>query len=757
MGRGGMGAVFLAEDAKMERPVAIKFLYGDIHSLKLEERFEREFRLMATLSHPNVATLYAGGRDKESGYLWYAMELVEGRSVDDLIEDAPVPLETVHLIVEQIADAFDYLHPKGIIHRDITPRNVLLTKQNRVVLVDFGLAKDLAMTAMTATGTVVGTPFYMSPEQFTGEELDGRSDIYQLGVVVYEMLTGLRPFQANSALELAMQLNSTKAPLMSEKNKEIPKKWDSIVEKCLQADRELRYRDGSQLLQALAENSKKRAPAPVKKSKPKSEQKSESSSKGPILLSLLAIFLLVFAGFFIGQQKKPNPCTISDFSHLALPGAVRLNWKTSLPCQTSVSIALAAKKGAQGPVSVKATKGATQIHELLITGLFDSTAYLVTVDLLENEKSLPLKVKTASLPLRLIRAQSTEKGLEIEFHGPLCKIEQARLSGSRWKTASFNLNALPNDKFILKLPKAIRHIEGISLKVSLPTGVQRYVTVTGLLAKKVGRLSNKLSAINARAFTEKLGVNALSIITKHISEAEEDLNPLTKPEKMRQRKEKLQKRKVLAKRISEKLAKKEIISDFKKASAIAPLVFEHKLLPEVGKERFYKAIMRAARLFIHFDRFMLAVDFTEPLPPLGPYSLQLVKPPTVTKELILLKSSEGPVKLGLIPMIRREQVHQWKTNFTLPKLPKNAQPALRLKTTSFRYLAAMAKINDNNEFLIFNRPLLPYEEDKKITLYQLMPRQALLEGKNEIRLSFEWVFLDVIGWSLAFDEIALVW
>ncbi|MDX1741915.1 MAG: serine/threonine-protein kinase, partial [Rhodothermales bacterium] len=194
LGGGGMGVVYCAEDLHLERTAALKFLSPHLSSDDLaKERFKREARAASALNHPNICTIY--DIDEEEGRLFIAMAHYDGRTLKKVLKDGDVALPEVLDYVRQIAVGLDAAHQKGIIHRDIKPANVFLTRDNRIVILDFGLAKLVGATDITASDYTVGTFGYMSPEQIRGEAVDRRSDLWSLGVVFYELLAGKRPFQ----------------------------------------------------------------------------------------------------------------------------------------------------------------------------------------------------------------------------------------------------------------------------------------------------------------------------------------------------------------------------------------------------------------------------------------------------------------------------------------------------------------------------------------------------------------------------------
>lgn len=200
IGRGGMGTVYKAWDSSRKGHVALKVLPSYfIHDGLFVERFRRESQAAASLHHPHIVQLYEAG--EREGTLFMAMQYVDGGTLKELLQrEAPLDPEKCLPIVEHVAAALDYAHEEGFVHRDVKPTNILLTKEGQAILTDFGIAKAAAGTSLTRTGFGMGTPEYMSPEQSQGKDVDRRSDVYSLGIILYEMLTGQVPFSAETPL-----------------------------------------------------------------------------------------------------------------------------------------------------------------------------------------------------------------------------------------------------------------------------------------------------------------------------------------------------------------------------------------------------------------------------------------------------------------------------------------------------------------------------------------------------------------------------
>ncbi len=247
LAQGGMAEVYLARDQLLTRPVALKALFPEFaREPSFVERFRREAQAAANLNHPNIVAIYDWGQ--ESGTYFIVMEYVEGRSVRDLIRsEAPVDGNTTAEIAAEIASALAFAHRNGVVHRDVKPGNVLLTQQGTVKVTDFGIARAGTSDGLTQTGSVMGTATYFSPEQAQGLVVDGRSDVYSLGVVMYEMVTGVPPFSGDSPVAVAYKHVREDPIPPSERNPDVPPGLEQVILTALAKDPEHRYQSADDL------------------------------------------------------------------------------------------------------------------------------------------------------------------------------------------------------------------------------------------------------------------------------------------------------------------------------------------------------------------------------------------------------------------------------------------------------------------------------------------------------------------------------
>lgn len=242
IGRGGMATVLKGYDPRFRRDIAIKLLPREfLHDPEFRARFQREAQTIAALEHPAIVPVYDFGEADEQLYL--VMRLMNGGSLADKLEKGPLSITETARIVERLAPALDSAHALGIIHRDLKPSNILFDQWDNPYLADFGIVKLIAgsSTALTATGGLVGTPAYMSPEQVRGvDELDGRSDIYAMGIILFQMLTGKLPYNANTPIGLAFMHVTEPVPNIVEANDSLPYACQSVIDKAMAKDRDTR-------------------------------------------------------------------------------------------------------------------------------------------------------------------------------------------------------------------------------------------------------------------------------------------------------------------------------------------------------------------------------------------------------------------------------------------------------------------------------------------------------------------------------------
>jgi serine/threonine protein kinase len=250
IGHGGMAVVYRARQESLDRTVAVKVLSENLAaSTEFMERFRREARTAASMRHPNVITVHDFGED-DRGVPYLVLEYIGGPTLADLM-DVGLDDQRIPDLLDQIAAGLDYAHARGVIHRDIKPGNVLMTEDGRAVLADFGLAWLLEGAHLTLTGGVIGTPEYMSPEQAAGNPIDHRCDVYALGVVLYEMLVGDRPFIAETPIGVLLMHLQDEPPSLLEARPDLPLPVAEVLEKALVKDPNERYSSAGELARAF--------------------------------------------------------------------------------------------------------------------------------------------------------------------------------------------------------------------------------------------------------------------------------------------------------------------------------------------------------------------------------------------------------------------------------------------------------------------------------------------------------------------------
>lgn len=255
LGQGASGKVYLADQHTTGREIALKLLSLEKNvEPKAQERFAREARIAARLSHPNTITVYDSGQDGELHFI--AMEYLSGQPLSLRIKEGPLSPQAAIQITLQILASLEDAHQQGIVHRDLKPENIFLSRrgtQETVKVLDFGIAKARRESGLTTEGTTYGTPHYMSPEQCCNEELDGRADLYSVGVILYEMLCGERPFQGNSSMEIASKQLNVAPPSLFKKRASLrgARALVQVVERAMSKNKEKRFANAKEMSQAL--------------------------------------------------------------------------------------------------------------------------------------------------------------------------------------------------------------------------------------------------------------------------------------------------------------------------------------------------------------------------------------------------------------------------------------------------------------------------------------------------------------------------
>ncbi len=314
IGVGGMASVYQARQESVGRDVAVKTISTNLIGVTdFSRRFEREARTIASLSHPHILKVFDYGQYQNSVYL--VMELMTGGSLADLIRKGPLPLDEVLRVLDQIAPALDYAHRRSIIHRDLKPQNVLMDDEGNAYLMDFGIAKMVQdKTNLTVTGMMMGTPAYMSPEQWNSTSVDSRADIYALGVILYEMLSGALPFDGDTPFRLMHQHVYETPPHITRARHDLPEAVNEVLDKALAKERDQRYTTAEELVRAF------------KGALHLNEQPADPSQQAPVRATSTRrpTEQMDDDTFVLNKDKRPTPATFLMARKITDTAALRL-------------------------------------------------------------------------------------------------------------------------------------------------------------------------------------------------------------------------------------------------------------------------------------------------------------------------------------------------------------------------------------------------------------------------------------------------
>lgn len=432
IGGGGMADVYRAHDNLLDRSVAVKVLRSQFtDDEEFVTRFRREAQAAARLSHPNIVNIYDVGRDEDIYYI--VMEYISGETLKErIIREGPFPVEIAVRIALEIAEALEHAHQNNIVHCDIKPHNILTTRTGRVKVTDFGIAKAVTSATLTQTGTIIGSVHYFSPEQAKGTSVSDKSDIYSLGVVLYEMLTGVVPFTGDTPISIALKHLQEEPKMPREINPNIPPLLEAVVLKAMAKSPEQRFSDIGEMITdlRLAQNylrddqtrrlSKEDYPTQVlpRVTAPEVETGSEDKPQPPVtrklkrtwIWALVALLLLGFAtGAFLAYGKFWSP------SEVTVPNVVGKQVDTARNILISSNLRVSVTDGFSDKVPVgyvisQSPEAGTTVKEQRTINLIVSKGAEVTVvpDLRGlNRRDAELQLKNAGLKLGRVDEQFT--------------------------------------------------------------------------------------------------------------------------------------------------------------------------------------------------------------------------------------------------------------------------------------------------------------------------------------------------------------
>ena len=765
LGAGAMAVVFLANDVKEDRQVAIKVLPSPSgeEAKQLLKRFEREFRSCSRLDHPSIIKLYSFGTIADSYY--YAMEYVDGPDLrEELDFHGNFDDKKGFDFVDQMARAFKHYHASSIVHRDLKPTNIMVY-DNRYIITDFGLARDLARTQMTQTGTVIGSPLYMSPELATGRKADHRSDIFQLGAITYEALTGKCPFDGTSLQEVLGKIVAYDPPPVTDHNPMLSKGWNVLLDRCMEKEPIDRYQNGADILfdlEKLREGNLtvSRRTAPIKRSRaaepiteedlerPTRPQKVRRRSSAPpfketksappsnrkylpfaaLCIPLLLLLLHLFWGSgpenYSSQQVKVTPAVTS----------ATITWTSAIPYKSKVKLLTNGS-----PTFVDDRFAGTKEHRVIIEGLEPSRQYKVRIVYPSGEMSLPKQFATKELAINVQSAMWQGDRLELEWSAnvdgpwqlqvregegrPLFSKAEIIKEGEKTKyRAAIDVQRERAQSLLLELPKGFAGKEALSL------------ALRSWLIARSEELKRPFASFDVKELIHDVTLKLAPDADKLIDDLDKG-----KPNIAEEKRIAVVKGRRARVLIEERLARAGVLRAEEQVRKIANLLLGGPFLNGQQKAALYSQVQKVHRYYFaaRFNESAISYEYN-PIP--GDFDLSITPLAGDVEEIELYSRPEGEFyKMGIqnslfIDMMENKM--ELTMNATVKDLSNVEAAEIRLRTiANYRLIVLLMQVNSMPKITVpdirnWHEKFKGHE--RSTLLCQRIPVDVLKEGRNSI-------------------------
>ena len=732
IGEGGMATVYLCHDRETKQKVALKVV--TVQSADggfSRRRFRREFLLTKRVNHANVISLHHFGSIDENTF-YTAMDYIEGKDLMNHLEDEGYLAEAdIQSLALKLARALAALHGEDVIHRDLKPANIMIVDGKEPIIMDFGLARALDMTRMTETGTILGTPLYMAPEQTQGEATDHRADIYQFGAIVFEMLTGQPPFTGKTIAELLNNILERQAPLVSSIAPSLSRRWDHIIDRCLQKAPQLRYENADELIKELERvlDPIEEELLPTRKQTYKEEQK--PSSRGtqtkkrlktnrfsPALAYAVVAGVFIVALAFLIPQNKAKSYSHNNLQMDSSLTTIALCWQSKEPYPTVVQILK--------PISLKVRAGnePTRNHVVHLEGLEENTSYGFKIIYPENRSSLLKKAKTKAFKVKIVNAIEKENGLTLMWRisPPAKEIKlKTRPTSVTAEKASYTSTGFGQST----LTGPYWQLANLELVATYGQSTVRNCSLDTVLLEELQKVVSTMQRQDRKEFLEELAQTSANspavFVNRLTASSNEELA----------RKRKLQQ---LDKLIAKwKKVHKRLFTHWTRACEISALVLGSRMLPLETRRQFDNSLntMMALHAFYTYE-----CGFAPPFSYAHRGQFSFLREPQGKphkKIEILSRDKNNLLCLGIHLVIGREAERRWQKEFDINDIERFDRAELNFDFNGFDNGSLMIFINSLKLQLLGHRKIVR----SGCIPFQRIPIDALCEGKNTIMFQYK--------------------